>query len=103
MVLLLVTGGIAWESLQRLLAPEPVHGKAVIIVALVGVAINAFSAALFLAGRKGDLNVRSAFLHLASDAGLALGVAFAGAIMLFTGSHWLNPVVSIALSLTNRG
>lgn len=98
-VLLIVTGGIAWESLRRLADPEPVAGKTVIVVALVGVAVNGFSALLFMAGRKGDLNVRSAFLHLASDAGLALGVAIAGAIMIFTGWRWLDPVVSIALSL----
>ena len=97
-VLLSVTGAIAWESLQRLLAPEPVQGKVVIVVALIGVVINASSAALFLAGRKGDLNVRSAFLHLASDAALALGVAVAGVVMLLTGWRWVDPVVSIALS-----
>jgi cobalt-zinc-cadmium efflux system protein len=52
-----------------------------------------------MAGRKGDLNIRSAFLHLASDAGLALGVAIAGGVMLFTRWNWLDPVVSIVLSL----
>jgi cobalt-zinc-cadmium efflux system protein len=99
LVLLFVTGGIAWESVRRLFQPGPVEGRTVIVVALVGVAINASSAALFMAGRKGDLNVRSAFLHLASDAALALGVAVAGTAMLFTGWQWLDPAVSIALSL----
>jgi cobalt-zinc-cadmium efflux system protein len=98
-VLLFVTGGIAWESLQRFVHPETVGGLTVIVVALVGVVINGFSALLFAAGRKGDLNVRSAFLHLASDAGLALGVAVAGGVMLVTGWHWLDPAVSLALSL----
>ena len=98
-VLLVVTGGIAWESVRRLFDPEPVAGKTVIVVALVGVVINAASAALFMSGRKGDLNIRSAFLHLASDAVLAFGVAVAGGVMLFTGWRWLDPVVSIVLSL----
>jgi cobalt-zinc-cadmium efflux system protein len=98
-VLLVVTGGVLWESIRRMMAPEPVGGLTVIVVALVGVAINGLSALLFMAGRKGDLNIRSAFLHLASDAALALGVAIAGGVMLFTGWNWLDPVVSILLSL----
>lgn len=77
-LLLVVTGGIAWESFRRLFAPEPVAERTVIVVALFGVAINAGAAALFMRGRKGDINIRSAFLHLASDAVLALGVALAG-------------------------
>jgi cobalt-zinc-cadmium efflux system protein len=75
----------------------------VIVVALVGVAVNASSAALFMAGRHGDLNVRSAFLHLASDAALALSVAVAGVVMIFTGWWWLDPVMSILLSLVILG
>ena len=70
-VLLFVTGGIAWESARRFFEPGQVAGKTVIVVALVGVAINAAAAGLFLSGRKGDLNVRTAFVHLASDAGHA--------------------------------
>ena len=99
LVLLFVTGGIAWESMGRLMAPEPVSEKTVIVVALIGVAVNGGSALLFMAGSKGDLNIRSAFLHLASDAAIAVGVAVAGACILFTGWHWLDPLVSIVLSL----
>jgi cobalt-zinc-cadmium efflux system protein len=99
LLLLFVTGGIAWESVTRILQPENVAGRTVIVVSLVGVLINGTSALLFMAGRKGDLNVRSAFMHLASDAALALGVAVAGAVILFTGWRWLDPVVSIVLSL----
>jgi cobalt-zinc-cadmium efflux system protein len=97
-VLLFVTGGIAWESVRRLLAPEQVHGATVIVVALVGVVINGASALLFMAGRKGDLNIRSAFMHLAADAALALGVAVAATVMMFTGWAWIDPVVSVLLS-----
>ncbi len=99
LVLLFVTGGIAWESVTRIFDPEVVASKTVIVVALVGVVVNGVSAVLFMSGRKGDLNVRSAFIHLASDAALALGVAVAGVVMLYTGWRWLDPVVSIVLSL----
>ncbi len=98
-LLVLVTGGIAWESIQRLFHPTEMNGKTVIIVALVGVVVNGTSALLFMKDRQNDLNVRSAFLHLAADAVLALGVALAGGLFLFTGWQWLDPVVSIALSI----
>ena len=99
LVLLFVTGGVAWESVRRFASPEPVQGKTIIVVALVGVAINASSAALFLRDKDSDLNVKSAFMHLASDAVLAIGVAIAGGVMLVTSWWWLDPVVSIALSV----
>ena len=102
-VLLFVTGGIAWESVRRIFEPADVSGKTVIAVALFGVVVNAASAALFMSGRKGDLNVRGAFLHLASDAGLALGVALSGVVMMFTGWRWLDPVVSIVLAVVILG
>ena len=98
LVLLFVTGGVAWESVRRLASPEPVHGKTIIVVALVGVVINAASAALFLRDKDSDLNVKSAFMHLASDAALAFGVAVCGVIMLATSWWWLDPAASIVLS-----
>jgi cobalt-zinc-cadmium efflux system protein len=99
LILLFVTGGLTWESLRRLASPEPAHGMTMVVVALVGVAINTVSALLFLSGAKKDLNVRSAFLHLASDAILALGVAGAGGLILLTGWLWLDPAVSIVLAM----
>ncbi len=99
LVLLFVTGGVAWESVRRISSPEPVAGKTIIVVALVGVVINACSAALFLRDKDSDLNVKSAFMHLASDAVLAFGVAISGAVMIFTSWWWLDPVVSIVLSI----
>jgi cobalt-zinc-cadmium efflux system protein len=98
-VLLFVSGGIAWESARRLMSPELVASMTVIYVAIAGVAVNGASALLFMRDRKNDLNVRSAFVHLASDAALSLGVAIAGGVMLFTSWWWLDPIVSIALSL----
>jgi cobalt-zinc-cadmium efflux system protein len=100
LILLFVTGGLTWESVRRLLAPERPHGPTIIAVATVGAVINAGAALLFMAGRKHDLNIRSAFLHLASDAVLALGVAVAGAVIVVTGWLWLDPSVSIVLALT---
>jgi cobalt-zinc-cadmium efflux system protein len=97
-LLLAATGIVMWESILRLRRPEPVHGMTMMIVAGVGVGINALAAWLFASGRKGDLNIRSAFLHLAGDAAISLGVLVAGLVIYFT--HWdrLDPLVSLALS-----
>lgn len=97
--LLIAIGVIAWEALGRFAHPAPVAGGTVIVVALVGVAINAATALLFIAGRKDDLNIRGAFLHMAADAGVSLGVALAGVAILFTGWQWLDPLVSLAIVL----
>jgi cobalt-zinc-cadmium efflux system protein len=100
LILLFVTGGLTWESIRRLVSPEPAQGKTMIVVALVGVAVNGASALLFMRSGKRDLNLRSAFVHLASDALLALGVAVAGGGILLTGWLWLDPAVSIVLAVT---
>ena len=99
-ILLFVTGGLTWESIRRLLAPERPQGRTMIVVAIIGAVVNAASALLFMSGRKKDLNLRSAFVHLASDAVLAVGVALAGAVIMVTGWLWLDPAVSIVLALT---
>ncbi len=97
LVLLVVTGGIAWEALRRLWEPPPVAGVAVIVVATAGVAVNGVSAALFLSGRKTDLNVRGAFLHLAADAAVSLGVAVGGVVLHVTDKRWIDPLLSLAV------
>ena len=84
-VLLVVTGGIAWQAIQRVGAPAPVGGGIVAWVALVGVGINTATALLFLRGRKDDLNIRGAFLHMAADAAVSAGVAAAGVAIVVTG------------------
>ncbi len=76
--LLVVTGGIAWEAVRRFSQPELVQGNLVIMVAAIGIAINTATALLFMSGRKGDLNIRAAFLHMAADAMVSLGVVLAG-------------------------
>jgi cobalt-zinc-cadmium efflux system protein len=97
MLLLLACGGIAWEALQRLMAPAPVAGFTVSAVAAIGIAVNGFSAWLFMAGSKGDLNLRSAFLHMAFDALVSLAVVASGAAMLYTGWYWIDPLLSLLI------
>ena len=99
-LLVLATGAIIWESIGRLRQAAPVEGGTMMIVSAAGVVINAFAALLFASGRERDINVRSAFSHLAADALLSLGVLVAGAIIHFTHWNWLDPAVGIALSLT---
>lgn len=97
-VLLVVTGAVAAEALRRLLAPAPVEGGTVVALAALGVGINGATALLFMAGRKGDLNARAAFLHMLSDAVVAAGVVAAGGLILLTGQAWIDPVTSLAVS-----
>lgn len=97
--LLVALGGVSWEAIERLADPGPVEGVTVIVVAAVGVVINAASAMLFVRDQKGDTNVRAAFMHLAADAGVSLGVVISGAVILKTGWNWLDPAVSLGVSL----
>ncbi len=96
-LLLLVTGGVAWAAILRLLHPQPTEGITMMAVAAGGVAVNAITAVMFLSGRKGDVNIRGAFLHMASDALVALGVVVAGGLILLTHWAWLDPVVSLVI------
>lgn len=97
-VLLIAIGGIAFEALRRFGDPAPVAGKTVIIVASVGILINAFSAMLFARGRKGDINIRGAYLHLIADAAVSAGVVIAGIVIVITGWDWLDPTVSLVIA-----
>jgi cobalt-zinc-cadmium efflux system protein len=97
MLLLLASGAIAWESIHRFVAPPPVAGITVTLVALAGIVVNGLSAWLFVKGSKGDLNIRGAYLHLMADAAVSLGVVVAGIVMLFTGWYWLDPLISIVI------
>ena len=98
MLLLVATGAIALEAIQRFFHPEPVAGKLVMIVAAIGIAINTLTALLFLRGRSGDLNIRGAFLHMAGDAEISAGVVIAGFVILMTGWLWVDPAVSLGIS-----
>ena len=98
-LLLVATGAIAWEAIQRLLAPAPVAGLAVFFVALGGIAVNGFSAWLFAKGSRDDINIRGAFLHLLGDAAVSAAVAISGLLVMFTGWNWLDPAMSLIVVL----
>jgi cobalt-zinc-cadmium efflux system protein len=96
-VLLLVTGAIGWAAVLKLMHPSPAGGLVMMGVAFGGVLVNGFTALMFASGRKGDLNIRGAFVHMASDALVALGVVVSGGVILLTGWSWLDPVVSLII------
>jgi cobalt-zinc-cadmium efflux system protein len=96
-LLLVATGAILLETIDRLFDPQPVPGLTMIVVAGVGIVINTATALLFARGRKSDINVRGAFLHMAADALVSLGVVIAGGLILLTGSWWIDPVTSLVI------
>jgi cobalt-zinc-cadmium efflux system protein len=96
-LLLLAMGGITWEALRRLQEPTPVPGMTLIWVAGVGVVINTLTALLFFSGGKKDINIRGAFLHMAADALVSVGVVFAGIAILLTGWLWFDPAISLVI------
>jgi cobalt-zinc-cadmium efflux system protein len=98
-LLLVAVGGITWEAIRRFSDPAPVAGRTVIWVATLGILINFGTALLFLRGRKGDLNVKGAFLHMLADAAVSVGVVVAGFLILLTGLHWIDPLVSLAINV----
>jgi len=98
-LLVFVTGAIASEAVHRFLHPSPVGGWTVVWVAALGILVNGGTAMLFFRGRDSDLNVRGAFMHMAADAVVSLGVVFAGIGILLTSWTWLDPAVSLAISI----
>ena len=96
-LLLFALGAISWEAIQRFFAPQEVKGSVVITVAAIGVVINTATALLFASGQKQDLNIRAAYLHMAADAGVSLGVVIAGGAIMLTGWLWLDPVISLLI------
>jgi cobalt-zinc-cadmium efflux system protein len=98
-LLLVAIGAILLEAVRRLIHPEPANGVTVMVVAAIGIVINGVTAWLFASGRKGDINIRGAFLHMAADAAVSAGVVLAGAVIFYTGSLWIDPAVSIVVAL----
>lgn len=96
-VLMLAAGAIALEAIQRFSNPQPVAGGTVMFVAGIGILINGFTAMLFMSGRKTDINIRGAFLHMAADAAVSAGVVIAGLMIRSTGWFWLDPVTSLVI------
>lgn len=99
MLLLIAVGGIIWEAVRRLTSPAPVNEMTIIWVALVGVVINVATALMLRGGRRDDLNLHGAYLHMVADAAISLGVALAGAGMMWTGWLWLDPAISLAIAV----
>ena len=97
-LLLTVTAGIAWEAIGRFGQPADVNSTTVMVIAGIGVVINTATALMFMRGGGDDLNIRGAFLHMAGDALVSLGVVISGAIILYTGWAWLDPAVSLAIA-----
>ena len=95
MVLLASIGAIVYEALHRFLNPEPMPGQTIAWVAGIGIIINGVTAFLFMKGKEKDLNQKSAYLHLLSDAVISLGIAVGGIIMFYTGLYWIDSLLSI--------
>ncbi len=88
---------IGWDAAGKIRNPEPVAGTQVMIVAGIGVVINTVTALMFMKGQKDDLNIRGAFLHMAADAAVSLGVVVAGLLIYLTGNHWIDPLMSFII------
>ena len=98
-VLLLSLGAIGYEAVHRLMIPEPLPGKTISIVAAVGIVVNAVTALLFLRNKENDLNIRSAFLHLMSDAIVSAGLVVGGIIIYLTHLYWIDAALSLIVAI----
>jgi cobalt-zinc-cadmium efflux system protein len=98
LLLMVAVGGIVWEAAHRFTLLQAVAGETVMWVAALGILVNGFTAWLF-AGGQGDLNIRGAFLHLAADAAVSAAVVVSGLVILQTGWLWVDPLLSIAVSV----
>jgi cobalt-zinc-cadmium efflux system protein len=96
-ILFIAVGAIGLESVQRLIEPGPVASLTVIVVASVGIVVNGLTTLFFVRGRHGDLNIRSAYLHMAADTLVSIGVVIAGAVMMGTGWFWVDPAVGLVI------
>lgn len=88
---------IGWDAIDKFQNPQPVAGTQVMIVASIGVIINTITALMFLKGQKDDLNIKGAFLHMAADAGVSLGVVISGLLIFKTGLQWIDPAMSLII------
>jgi cobalt-zinc-cadmium efflux system protein len=98
-ILLVSIGAIAYEAIHRFFNPEPLPGFTIAIVAGIGIAINAITAIMFLKDKEKDINIKSAYLHLMSDALVSLGLVIAGIVIHYTNWYWLDPVLSIIIAI----
>ena len=98
LLLFVAMGSLAWEAAGRLHTPEPTEGWTIIAVAAIGILVNTVTALLFFRGRKQDLNLRGAFLHMAADALVSLAVVLGGALYLWQGWAWIDPALSLVIA-----
>ncbi len=98
LLLMGAVGVIGWEAVNRLMEPPEPAGKTIMIVAAIGVVVNTVTALFFFSGKDNDLNIRGAFLHMAADAVVSLGVVVSGALIMFYGLNWVDPVVSLVIA-----
>jgi cobalt-zinc-cadmium efflux system protein len=97
--LLIAVGAITAEAIRRLFHPSNIAGETVMVVAAIGIAVNAATAWLFARGREHDINIRGAYLHMAADAAVSAAVVFAGLVILWTGQRWVDPLMSLAVAV----
>ncbi len=97
-LLLIAVGAIAVEAVNRIREPADVAGGTVVLVAALGIVVNGGTALLFMRGRHGDLNIRGAYLHMAADAGVSLGVVVAALVIMLTGWLWVDPATSLCIA-----
>jgi cobalt-zinc-cadmium efflux system protein len=99
LLLMGAVGAIGWEAINRLLEqPAPPKGMTIMIVAAVGVVVNGATALLFLSGKDFDLNIRGAYLHMAADAAVSVGVVLSGLLIWVYGFYWLDPAISLVIA-----
>jgi len=98
-ILLIAVGGIVVESINKIINPEPIEGFTVAIVAGVGVIVNGFTAYLFVGDKEKDLNVKGAYLHMAMDAIVSLGVVVAGIVIHYTGWYIIDPIIGFVVAV----
>lgn len=98
-VLLISVGAIGYEAIFRFKTPEPISGKTIAIISIIGILINGISALMFFRDKEKDINVKSSFLHLASDALVSLGLVIGGVIIYFTNLYWIDPLLSIIICI----
>ncbi|MEO6130861.1 MAG: cation diffusion facilitator family transporter, partial [Saprospiraceae bacterium] len=99
MVLLVSVGAIIYEAAQRLFNPEPIPGGIIVIIAGIGIVINSVTALMFRSNKEKDLNIKSAYLHLMSDAVISLAIVIGGIIIYYTHWFWVDSVISIAVAI----
>ncbi len=98
-ILLVSIGAIGYEAIFRFQHPQPLPGITIAVVAAIGIVINAVSAFMFFRDKESDINVKAAFLHLASDALVSLGLVVGGIIIYYTHLYWIDPLLSIIICL----